>query len=58
MSIISEQKLGSLCFLDIFQVDFDEPDLKRFPLFKEASGLEAIVAPGEILYIPMYWWVI
>ncbi|CAG7838647.1 unnamed protein product [Allacma fusca] len=38
------------------QVDFDFPDLDRFPKFREAKGVEAIISPGEILYIPMYWW--
>jgi mannose-6-phosphate isomerase-like protein (cupin superfamily) len=34
----------------------DYPDLARFPNFKDLKGVEAIVNPGEILYIPMYWW--
>uniref|UniRef100_A0A8D8SGR9 Hypoxia-inducible factor 1-alpha inhibitor n=1 Tax=Cacopsylla melanoneura TaxID=428564 RepID=A0A8D8SGR9_9HEMI len=38
------------------QVDFDNPDLKRFPKFREAHGMEAIVGRGDILYIPLHWW--
>ncbi|XP_014292816.1 hypoxia-inducible factor 1-alpha inhibitor [Halyomorpha halys] len=38
------------------QVDFEKPDLKRFPRFEEVQGEEAIVGPGEVLYIPVYWW--
>lgn len=38
------------------QVDFEHPDYNRFPKFKDAKGWEAIVRPGDILYIPMYWW--
>ncbi|EDO30815.1 predicted protein [Nematostella vectensis] len=38
------------------QVDFDCPDYIRFPLFKEICGMEAMVKPGDVLYIPMYWW--
>ncbi|XP_062507617.1 hypoxia-inducible factor 1-alpha inhibitor-like [Corticium candelabrum] len=38
------------------QVDFDRPDFSRFPKFKHVKGWETIVHPGEILYIPMYWW--
>ena len=38
------------------QVDFERPDYDRFPKFKNVKGVEAIVAPGEVLYIPMYWW--
>lgn len=38
------------------QVDFDNPDYERFPKLREAKGLEVIVSPGDVLYIPMYWW--
>ncbi|PFX14346.1 hypoxia-inducible factor 1-alpha inhibitor-like [Stylophora pistillata] len=38
------------------QVDFDNPDHKRFPKFRYAKGFEVIVGPGDVLYIPMYWW--
>ncbi|XP_014247507.1 hypoxia-inducible factor 1-alpha inhibitor-like [Cimex lectularius] len=38
------------------QVDFDSPDLEKFPKFAEVRGEEAIVGPGDILYIPIYWW--
>ncbi|KXJ08276.1 hypoxia-inducible factor 1-alpha inhibitor [Exaiptasia diaphana] len=38
------------------QVDFDNPDYDKFPEFKNLSGSEAIVGPGDVLYIPMYWW--
>ena len=38
------------------QVDFDEPDLGRFPNFQDCEGFECIVRAGEVLYIPMYWW--
>ena len=37
------------------QVDFDKPDFKRFPNFKNLKGYECILKPGEVLYIPMYW---
>ena len=38
------------------QVDLYAPDLKRFPRFAEARPLEAVLQPGELLYIPQYWW--
>eukprot|EP00731_Ephydatia_muelleri_P017549 Em0010g647a len=38
------------------QVDFDEPDLERFPNFQDCEGYECTVRAGEVLYIPMYWW--
>ncbi|XP_071455376.1 hypoxia-inducible factor 1-alpha inhibitor-like [Hetaerina americana] len=38
------------------QVDFDRPDLNRFPKFREVRGQEAVIGPGDVLYIPIYWW--
>ncbi|XP_007897656.1 hypoxia-inducible factor 1-alpha inhibitor [Callorhinchus milii] len=38
------------------QVDFENPDYERFPNFRNLAGYEAVVGPGEVLYIPMYWW--
>uniref|UniRef100_A0A3Q3E1Z5 Hypoxia inducible factor 1 subunit alpha inhibitor n=1 Tax=Labrus bergylta TaxID=56723 RepID=A0A3Q3E1Z5_9LABR len=38
------------------QVDFDNPDFEKFPNFKNVVGYEAVVGPGDVLYIPMYWW--
>ncbi|KAK5640654.1 hypothetical protein RI129_011465 [Pyrocoelia pectoralis] len=37
-------------------VDFDRPDNVTFPKFREARGFETVIGPGEVLYIPMYWW--
>uniref|UniRef100_A0A1Y1LYJ2 JmjC domain-containing protein n=1 Tax=Photinus pyralis TaxID=7054 RepID=A0A1Y1LYJ2_PHOPY len=37
-------------------VDFDRPDYNKFPKFRQAKGFETVVGPGEVLYIPMYWW--
>lgn len=37
-------------------MDLDNPDFDRFPNFRQVESLEAIVNPGDILYIPMYWW--
>nr|CAD7588920.1 unnamed protein product [Timema genevievae] len=38
------------------QVDFEHPDFVRFPKFKNAKGQEAVLGPGDVLYIPIYWW--
>jgi len=32
------------------------PDLDRFPRFAGADPVEALLAPGEVLLIPKYWW--
>lgn len=38
------------------QVDFERPNLNKFPKFAELEGMEAVVGPGDVLYIPIYWW--
>jgi len=35
-----------------FQVDPENPDYTKFPLFAKATPLEVVISPGEILYIP------
>lgn len=36
-------------------VDFERPDLERFPAFQQACALEAVLDPGDILYLPKHW---
>jgi len=36
-------------------VDIDDPDLERFPLFRDATCYEATVQPGEVLFLPRNW---
>ncbi len=36
--------------------NISDPDLKRFPLFKNAKVLKVIVHPGETIFIPSGWW--
>ncbi|KYR01591.1 transcription factor jumonji [Tieghemostelium lacteum] len=38
------------------QVDIENPDLNRFPKFKEANYIESIVKQNEMLYIPPKYW--
>lgn len=33
-----------------------EPDFKEFPGLKYINGYEAVIRPGETLYIPSGWW--
>ena len=37
------------------QVNFEKPDYRRFPKFRHARGLEAVLGPGDVLYLPSYW---
>ena len=33
------------------------PDLKAYPRFARVSAIqEAVLAPGEVLFIPQFWW--
>lgn len=36
-------------------MDFEKPDYTRFPHFKDVEGSETVIEPGEVLYIPIYW---
>ena len=38
------------------QVDLDQPDLRRFPEFKGLPHEEALLCPGDMIYIPPGWW--
>lgn len=42
----------------ISRVDIRDPDLERFPRYRAArsSALEAVLLPGDALYIPAPWW--
>lgn len=37
------------------QVDFENPDFKLFPKFRDAKGQDAVLGPGDVLYLPSYW---
>jgi hypothetical protein len=37
-------------------VDVENPDLIRRPEYRKARPMECVLEPGELLYIPAYWW--
>ena len=37
-------------------VDWEHPDFSTYPAFASARGMEVILEPGEMLYIPAFWW--
>ncbi len=37
------------------QVDLESPDLATFPQFASCRALEAILLPGDVLYLPPLW---
>jgi histone arginine demethylase JMJD6 len=38
------------------QIDLENPDLEKFPLFAKATRIELELHPGEILFVPTGWW--
>jgi hypothetical protein len=34
----------------------EAPDFERFPLARHASMIECIVNPGDLLYVPAWWY--
>ena len=37
-------------------VDVEKPDLDRFPALRRAQALEAVLEPGEVLWLPRFYW--
>ena len=42
-------------FSQFSQVNAESPDLERFPRFVNARGQEAVLAEGDMLFIPAFW---
>ena len=38
------------------EVDCENPDLDRYPNFRDASISDIVVEPGEVLFMPVGWW--
>jgi hypothetical protein len=44
-------------YYDVYSpVDIDRPDLNRYPDFAQVKVLDAIVEPGETMFLPLGWW--
>jgi len=41
---------------DFSRTDAERPDHARFPLLRRARPITCEVGPGEMLYLPRYWW--
>jgi len=37
-------------------VDIKKPNYERYPLFRNTKAFNCTVGPGEILFLPSYWW--
>lgn len=41
---------------DFSRVDAEHPDYQAFPRLRRARPITCEVGPGEVLYLPRYWW--
>ena len=37
-------------------IDVDQPDLVRYPAFREVKMLEVVAEPGDTVFLPLGWW--
>lgn len=37
-------------------IDFRDPDVERFPLYRYLPTWEVVLEPGDLLYVPPFWW--
>ena len=37
-------------------VDIEDPDLDRFPRFADARRMHCSLGPGDVLFMPAFWW--
>ncbi len=40
----------------ISRVDLLAPDYERFPKLRDAQPVEVLLEPGDLLYLPPFWW--
>lgn len=38
------------------EVDLENPNLEKYPLFKNVRVIETVLEPGEIIFVPVGWW--
>ena len=37
------------------EVDWSDPDLDKYPKFRDLKAFDVVMHPGEVLYVPAYW---
>lgn len=52
----SRKKLLESTSMVMSPVDIARPDLKRFPKFSEAKRTKCVLKPGDVLFMPAFWW--
>lgn len=56
-SLYPKSALRQSLFHNVSRVtDIDNPDLTRFPKFSSVPRLRGVLEPGDLLFIPVYWW--
>lgn len=53
-ALLYPKKISDMCWAS--PVDKDNPDYDKYPLSLELTGYECTLEPGEMLYIPIFWW--
>jgi hypothetical protein len=44
-------------YLAVFsKIDLENPDLEKYPLFKQVDVLDVVLKPGEMIFVPVGWW--
>lgn len=38
------------------QIDTHKPDFGKFPRFEDATPIYCTLEPGDVLFLPVYWW--
>jgi hypothetical protein len=52
--LLYPKRVTEMCWAS--PVDNENPDYDKYPLSYHLNGFECTLEPGEILYIPMFWW--
>jgi Cupin-like domain len=38
------------------EIDLENPDDDKYPLFKDVRVIETVLEPGEVIFVPVGWW--
>ncbi|MCP2729137.1 cupin-like domain-containing protein [Limnofasciculus baicalensis] len=38
------------------EIDLENPDDEKYPLFKDVRVIETVLEPGEVIFVPVGWW--
>lgn len=51
--LLYTERINETCWAS--RVDPQAPDYERYPRFREAEAVEAVLRPGDMLHIPIFW---